>query len=57
MKMTPEELKAKLDAHKLWLETRGTGEVKGERLNLTDADLTDANLTGADLTWANLTCA
>ena len=44
MKMTPEELKARLDAHKLWLETRGSGEVKGERLDLTYADLTDANL-------------
>ena len=57
MKMTPEELKARLDAHKLWLETRGSGEVKGERLDLTYADLTDANLTGADLTRADLTDA
>ena len=55
MKITPEELKAKLDAHKLWLETRGTGEVKGERLNLTGADLSDADLTDADLTRADLT--
>ena len=57
MKMTPEELKAKLDAHKLWLETRWSDEVKGERLNLTDADLTGANLTDANLTGANLTDA
>ena len=54
MIMTQEELKAKLDAHKLWLETRRSDEVKGERLDLTRADLTDANLTYADLTDADL---
>ena len=62
MKMTPEELKAKLDAHKLWLETRWSGEVKGKRLdlyraNLYGADLTGANLYGANLYGANLTGA
>ena len=54
MKMTPEELKAKLDAHKLWLETRWSGEVKGKRLDLYGADLTGADLTGANLYRANL---
>lgn len=57
MKMTQEELKAKLDAHMLWLETRYSNEVKGERLVLTGADLTGADLTGASLTGANLYCA
>ena len=67
MTMTTEELKAKLDAHKLWLETRASNEVKGARLdlrgadltaaNLTAANLTDADLRGAYLTAANLTCA
>ena len=49
MKITPEELKAKLDAHELWLKVWDSGEVKGERLNLHGADLTRANLTGANL--------
>ena len=57
MKMAPEELKAKLDAHKLRLETRASDEVKGERLNLAYTDLTGANLTCADLTGADLTRA
>ena len=54
MTMTQEELKAKLDAHKLWLETRDGDEVKGERLNLRDADLRDADLRDADLRYADL---
>ena len=54
MKMTQEELKAKLDAHKLWLETRDSDDVKGEQLNLTGADLCGANLTRADLAGADL---
>jgi len=57
MKMTNEELKAKLYAHALWLKTRFTGNVHGELANLTRADLTDANLTGANLTDADLTGA
>ena len=52
MKMTKEELAAKLEAHAKWLKTRYTDHVEGER-----ADLTGADLTGADLTGANLTCA
>ena len=54
MTMTQEELKAKLDAHKLWLETWDSGEVKGERLDLIRADLRGANLIRADLRGANL---
>ena len=62
MKMTKEELAAKLEAHAKWLKTRYTDYVEGERANLTRAnltcaDLTDANLTCADLTDANLTRA
>ena len=57
MKMTKEELAAKLEAHAKWLKTRYTGHVEGERANLTDADLTRADLTGANLTDADLTCA
>ena len=52
MKITKEELAAKLEAHAKWLKTRYTGHVEGER-----ADLTGANLTCANLTCANLTCA
>ena len=72
MKITKEELAAKLEAHAKWLKTRYTDHVEGERADLTDAyltcadlsdadltcaNLTFANLTGADLTRANLTCA
>ena len=62
MKMTKEELAAKLEAHAKWIKTRYTDHVEGERANLmradlTDADLTCANLTGANLTHADLTCA
>ena len=57
MKMTKEELAAKLEAHVKWLKTRYTGHVEGERANLTDADLTRADLTGANLTDADLTGA
>ena len=49
MKMTKEELAAKLEAHAKWLKTRYTDHVEGER-----ADLTRVDLTGADLTDANL---
>ena len=44
MKMTKEELAAKLEAHAKWLKTRYTGHVEGERANLTRANLTDANI-------------
>ena len=54
MKMTKEELAAKLEAHAKWLKTRYTGHVEGERATLTTAHLTRAALTGADLTGANL---
>ena len=57
MKTTPEELKAKLDAHKLWLKTLGSDKPEGERLDLTRASLTYADLTYADLTGADLTGA
>ena len=57
MKMTKEELAAKLEAHAKWLKTRYTDHVEGERANLTDANLTDADLTDANLTDANLTGA
>ena len=57
MKMTKEELAAKLEAHAKWIKTRYTDHVEGERANLTCADLTEANLTCADLTGANLTRA
>lgn len=57
MKMTKEELAAKLEAHAKWIKTRYTGHVEGERANLTCADLTGADLTDADLTGANLTGA
>ena len=55
MKMTKEELAAKLEAHAKWLKTRYTDHVEGERADLTDADLTGADLTCANLTGANLT--
>ena len=57
MKMTKEELAAKLEAHAKWLNTRFKYHVEGERADLTGADLTRADLTGADLTRANLTRA
>ena len=57
MKMTKEELAAKLEAHAKWLKTRYTDHVEGECADLRRADLTGANLTGADLTGANLTRA
>ena len=49
MKMTKEELAAKLEAHAKWLKTRFTDHVEGERADLTDADLTCANLMDADI--------
>ena len=57
MKMTKEELAAKLKAHAKWLKTRFTDHVEGECADLTDADLTDADLTRANLTCADLTDA
>ena len=54
MKMTKEELAAKLEAHAKWLKTRYTDHVEGERANLMGANLMGADLTGADLTDANL---
>ena len=49
MKMTKEELAAKLEAHAKWLKTRYTNHVEGERADLTRADLTFADLTRANL--------
>ena len=57
MKMTKEELAAKLEAHAKWLKTRYTDHVEGERADLTRANLTGANLTGVNLTCADLTDA
>ena len=57
MKITKEELDAKLEAHAKWLKTRYTGHVEGERADLTGSDLTAANLTGSELTDADLTRA
>ena len=57
MKITKEELAAKLEAHAKWLKTRYTDHVEGERADLTFADLMGANLTFADLTRADLTGA
>ena len=54
MKITKEELDAKLEAHAKWLKTRYTGHVEGERADLTDANLMDANLMDADLMDADL---
>lgn len=47
--MTPEELRAVVDNHGLWLAKRG-----GARANLYGADLYGANLQYADLQYANL---
>ena len=48
--MTPEKIKKTLEFHAEWLND----SQKGERANLTGADLTRANLTGANLTRADL---
>ena len=47
--MKKERLDEILKAHSIWLKTRYTDDVKGER-----ADLSGANLSGADLSGANL---
>jgi len=58
MQFTKDELKAKLEAHVLWLNNKG-----GERLvlqsdaNLSRADLSGANLSRADLSGADLSDA
>jgi len=41
--ITPENLKSILDNHKIWLEDSS----KGERANLSSADLSSANLSYA----------
>ena len=43
-----------LQNHKLWLETRYSSKVKGERANLRGADLCEADLRGVNLQCANL---
>ena len=58
--MNKGELKEKLDAHALWLKTRDTDDVRGERADLRDtdlrgADLRDTDLRSADLSGTNLT--
>ena len=53
MEFTKDELKAKLEAHALWLSGKG-----GERLVLKSrADLSGANLSWADLSGADLSRA
>ena len=49
-KMTPDELKAVLEAHGKYLR----GEDNGTKANLSEANLRWANLSGANLRWANL---
>ena len=52
--MTDEELKKILESHKLWLETKGSGNVQGEQAYLVGADLRCADLRSANLRCANL---
>jgi uncharacterized protein YjbI with pentapeptide repeats len=47
--MTPTELAAIIDGHRLWLAGKG-----GQRANLSYADLSHANLSYADLSYADL---
>ena len=49
-----QELDKILDNHKLWLQTNGE---KGERADLSYANLRYANLRSADLSYANLSSA
>ena len=51
---TKQELDKIIDNHKLWLSSAGE---KGERANLSYADLRSANLSYADLRYANLSYA
>ena len=51
---TKQELDKILDNHKLWLSSGGK---KGERANLSYADLSYADLRNADLSSANLSYA
>ena len=48
--MTPDELKAVLEAHSKYLR----GEEGGQKADLRGANLSEANLSEADLRWANL---
>ena len=53
--MTSEELKSKLDSHKLWLSGDESGcRADLSRANLIGADLSRANLSGANLRGADL---
>ena len=54
--MKAEEVKDKLQIHKIWIETNGKEGTKfiAVNANLTWADLTWADLTGATLTGADL---
>lgn len=54
---TPEELRAILDQHGLWLSSKGGSRADLRGAYLTGADLGGANLSGANLTGANLTGA
>ena len=47
-RMTPTELAAIIDDHRLWLAGEG-----GKRADLRGADLRDANLSDAGLSYAN----
>jgi hypothetical protein len=50
--MTPTELAAVIEDHRLWLAGKG-----GQRANLSYADLSDADLRHADLRYADLSYA
>ena len=59
-KVDAEELKARLAAHKLWLESEhkaGAQFVSGEDEDLSGAELLGANLSGTNLSKANLSGA
>ncbi len=53
MNITVEELKAKLELHKKWIND----EEGGEKANLSGANLSEANLSGANLSEADLSGA
>lgn len=53
MQYTQDELKQKLELHRLWLQ----GDKRGQRLDLSSANLSCANLSCAKLSYANLSYA
>lgn len=52
--ISAKELKEILEKHRLWLETRNSEDIKGERADLRNANLYKANLRGANLEAADL---